>query len=132
MLKLKVLTLDECFFEGEILRVDAETTSGSTSFLEDHVNSISTIDEGEITIKVNEKDKELKFIAFSGIIQIKNGTEASVLVQQCFKTEDIDLAHELSVEEQLRYEMTKTTNTGEMSNLEMELKRVIKKISVKG
>ena len=78
-MNITVLTPDKAIFEGTITSVKVPGTLGQFQVLKNHAPIVSSLEEGQVTIK-KEGGEVMNFKIESGFIEVLNN-EISLLVQ---------------------------------------------------
>jgi len=70
MIELNIITPDEAIFSGQVHSVTVPGSAGSFEILKDHAPIISTLEDGNVTIRIN---KEEQVVAIKGgVIEVLN------------------------------------------------------------
>mgnify|MGYP001011552244 CR=1 FL=1 len=70
---LKVMTIDHCFFEGDVDRIVVRTSQGDVGILPNHVPYIAALGIGALTI-IQNGEKRIAAIAGGFVAVTKEGT----------------------------------------------------------
>lgn len=92
---LKIISPEKLIFEGEIDEIIAPTVTGEIAILPNHVELLTEISDGEITIKSKGR---LTHLAITGGFLQTNGTEVSVLADYAVKSDDINAQKALAAQ----------------------------------
>jgi F-type H+-transporting ATPase subunit epsilon len=76
-LKVSVISQDRIAYQGEADAIFAPTQSGIIEVLPEHMQLISALKKGEITVKNGTDTKNFK--ANSGVIEIRKGSNVIIL-----------------------------------------------------
>jgi F-type H+-transporting ATPase subunit epsilon len=68
-MRLEILTPDKTVFEGEVSSVTLPGTLGAFEILKDHAPIISTLEDGKITVRGNNKTEEA-FLIKGGVVEV--------------------------------------------------------------
>jgi F-type H+-transporting ATPase subunit epsilon len=68
-MRLEILTPDKTVFEGEVSSVTLPGTLGAFEILKDHAPIISTLEEGKITVRGNNKSEDAIVIK-GGVVEV--------------------------------------------------------------
>jgi F-type H+-transporting ATPase subunit epsilon len=69
-MKLQIITPDKELFSGETNSVVVPGTDGEIGILNNHAPLLSSLKEGELKVKVNDKDKLFKING--GVVEVLN------------------------------------------------------------
>ncbi len=86
-MNLKIISPEKVIYEGEIDEIIAPTINGEIGILPNHVDLLTQLDSGELTIKF--KGKEQHIALTGGFLQITKG-EVSVLADYAVRSEEIN------------------------------------------
>ena len=128
--KLKVLTPEKIFFQGETEQLIAKTTSGYVGILKGHAPYVASIVPSELKIKI---DGSFRSAAISdGVVKVSEDDTVTVLTSAVEWSDEIDVARaeraKARAEKQLKAESSRT----EFDLAERQLKRAVNRISVAG
>ena len=86
--KLKIISYDHVFYEGDCISLVVPTIDGLYGILANHTNTVTSISPG--TLKYTTPDNEEHFASVSfGIVKVED-YDVLILVGTCEKPEDID------------------------------------------
>lgn len=127
LFKLRIITPDRVFYEGEVSMVEFNTTEGEIGIYKKHVPTTVIISPGILTITEEEETKEAALHAgFAEILQ----DEVVILAEIIEWPEEIDLeraeAAKARAEERLR---SKTPET-DLMRVQTSLQRALARIHV--
>jgi len=127
LFKLKIITPDRMFYEGEVSMVEFNTTEGEIGVLKKHVPTTVIISPGILTITEADETKEAALHAgFAEILQ----EEVVILAEIVEWPEEIDLDRaekaKVRAEEHLR---NKTSDT-DVVRAEIALQKALARINV--
>lgn len=126
--KLKVITPEKVFFEGEILQVTVKTTEGMVGILANHINYCAILPSGEMTIKL--PDNTIKKVAVSsGSIKVSK-EKTVILASACEWADEIDLQWAKRSEDDARKKLQEHNSDQEFKYADLKLKRALNRISV--
>ena len=128
--KLKIITPDKTFFEGETENVIVRTTEGDIGILAGHINYAASLPSGPIKVKMDDGNYRLAAIS-GGVLKIsKAGT---VIIARAIEWgSEIDLEHARRSEEDARRRMqeSKGKSNAEFERARMKLMRALNRIDV--
>ena len=87
--KLKIITPEKTFFDGETTQIVVRTSEGDTGILAGHIDYVSNILTGPLRVKQENGEYRTAAVA-EGIIIVSNG-EVTVLPQSAEWADEIDL-----------------------------------------
>ena len=96
---LKVMTIDHCFFEGDVDRIVVRTSQGDVGILPNHVPYIAALGIGALTI-IQNGEKRIAAIAGGFVDVTKEGT--TILARTCEWADEIDVNRANSAAERAR------------------------------
>ncbi|MGN1411750.1 MAG: ATP synthase F1 subunit epsilon [Oscillospiraceae bacterium] len=126
--KLKVITPERVFFDGEVVQVTVRTTEGMVGILANHINYCAILPSSEMKIKFSNND--IKEVAVSsGTIKVFNNT-VTILASACEWADEIDLQWAKRSEEDARRKLQEHQSDQEFKYADLKLKRALNRISV--
>ena len=81
-MELNIITPDEAIFSGDVHSVTVPGTAGSFEILKDHAPIISTLEDGNVIIRIN---KEEQVIAIKGGVIEALNNKVTVLAEGVLK-----------------------------------------------
>ncbi len=125
--KLKVVTPDKIFFEGETEQTIARTSEGDIGILANHASYIANLPASPLKIKIDDK---FKIAAISGGVIVISKELVTILATSAEWAEDINLLRAETAEKRAR-EILKSQNSGkDFENAKLELTRAINRINI--
>ena len=126
--KLKVITPEKVFFEGEVSQVTVRTTEGMVGILPNHINYCAILPSSEMRIKF--PSNEIKEVAVSsGTIKVSKD-KTVILASACEWADEIDLAWAKRSEDDARRKLQGHNSDQEFKYADLKLKRALNRISV--
>lgn len=126
--KLRVITPEKVFFDGDVIQVTVRTTEGMVGILANHINYCAIIPSSEMKLKFPNND--IKEVAVSsGTIKISNNV-ATILASACEWSDEIDLQWAKRSEEDARRKLQEHKSDQEFKYADLKLKRALNRISV--
>ncbi|HVZ58334.1 MAG TPA: ATP synthase F1 subunit epsilon [Patescibacteria group bacterium] len=101
---LKLITPERTIFEGEIEELIVPTTTGELSILPHHMNLVTQVSDGEITIKAAGKTQHIAVT--QGFLEIQHDT-ASLLADFAVRSDEINMKEVLDAQKRAE-DMLKT------------------------
>ena len=96
---LKVLTIDHCFFEGDVDRIVVRTTQGDVGILPNHVPYIAALGIGALII-VQNGERRVAAVSGGFVDVTREGT--TILARTCEWADEIDVNRANSAAERAR------------------------------
>ena len=124
---LKVMTVDRCFYNGEVDRIIIRTTQGDAGILPGHVPYIAAIGIGGLTII---KDGEKRVAAVSGGFVDVSKEQTVVLARTCEWADEIDVKRAEQAVERARAALQQKESAREHDLAQVKLKKAINRIRV--
>ncbi len=124
---LKLITPERTIFEGEIQELIAPTVNGEIAILPHHMNLVTQISDGEVTIKTAGKDQHIAVT--QGFLEIQHDT-VSLLADFAVRSDEINMRE--VVEAQKRAEEMLKTKRDDITERDFEaaMKRALVQIKV--
>lgn len=102
---LDLVTLDKTLFKGKVKAITAPTKTGEITVLPNHIPLITSLQAGELKLKVNEGegiyDPEHIYIAISGgFMEVKPGSVVNIIADSALKIDDINEEEAFKIREQ--------------------------------
>jgi len=79
-MKVEILTPEKIVFEGDVDVLTVPTRSGHISIMNNHTSLVSSVESGEIRIKI--KNEEKVFECERGVLETVN-SKTSLLLRKC-------------------------------------------------
>ncbi len=130
--KLKIITPDKTFFDGETENAIVRTTEGDVGILAGHIAYAAGLPSGPLKIKM--EDGKFRLAAISGGL-LKISKEGVVIIANAVEWgNEIDLEHARRSEEDARRRMdaSKGKSNAEFERARMKLMRALNRIDVAG
>lgn len=127
--KLKIITPEKTFFDGETTQIVVRTSEGDTGILAGHIDYVSNILTGPLRVKQENGEYRTAAVA-EGIIIVSNG-EVTVLPQSAEWADEIDLERAESAKHRAEVKIKEAKASGDSYDFaEAKLKRALTRISV--
>jgi F-type H+-transporting ATPase subunit epsilon len=126
--KLKVITPEKVFFEGDIAQLTVKTTEGNEGFLAHHINYCAILPSGEMKITFPDNSSRSGAVS-SGVLKFSDNT-ATILASACEWSDEIDLEWAKRSEEDARKKLQEHTSDQEFKYADLKLKRALNRLSV--
>lgn len=78
-LNISLISRNGVSYQGEALEVILPTKAGVIAVLPNHTELVSALKEGEIKIKINEKEEKV-FPIFGGVLEVRKNSNVIILV----------------------------------------------------
>ena len=119
---LKVMTIDHCFFEGDVDRIVVRTSQGDVGILPNHVPYIAALGIGALII-IQNGEKRIAAIAGGFVDVTKEGT--TILARSCEWADEIDVNRANSAAERARAAIQKKESEREYEVAQVKLKKAL-------
>ncbi|MBR5799657.1 MAG: ATP synthase F1 subunit epsilon [Lachnospiraceae bacterium] len=127
LFKLKIITPDRMFYEGEVSMVEFNTTEGEIGVLKKHVPTTVIISPGILTITEADGTKEAALHAgFAEILQ----EEVVILAEIVEWPEEIDLDRAEKAKERAEEHLRNKTSDTDIVRAEIALQKALARINV--
>lgn len=107
-MNLKLITPEKVVMEEEIEQVTLPTSLGQITILPNHVNLVTEVVPGEMTIKT--KGKESYLAITSGFLEVQNN-EVSILADYAVRAEHIEVEKAIEAQKRAEAAMKKASET---------------------
>ena len=124
---LKVLTVDRCFYDGEVDRIIIRTTQGDAGILPGHVPYVAAVGIGGLTII---KDGEKRVAAVLGGFVDVSKEQTVVLARTCEWADEIDVKRAEQAAERARAALQQKESTRAHDLAQVRLKKAVNRIRV--
>ncbi|MBQ4248061.1 MAG: ATP synthase F1 subunit epsilon [Ruminococcus sp.] len=125
--KLKIITPEKTFFNGETTQIIAKTTMGNVGILHGHVPYVANLVSSPMMIEV---DGELKEAALSGGFLKVSPQDVVVVTYAIEWAEDIDVARAQRSKQNAEERMKRHESQKEFDRAEKKLKRALNRLTV--
>ena len=126
---LKVMTVEQCCFDGEVDRIIVRTTQGDVGILPNHVPYIAALGIGGLTVFQNGS-KRTAMIA-GGFVEV-SAEGAVLLTRTCEWADEIDVNAAKEAAEQARKALQGQLSGAARENAQAELKKAATRIRIAG
>ncbi len=129
-MNLKILTPEKVAYEGEVDELIVPTVQGEIAILPHHVDLLTQVGEGEITIKTKGKDTHIA--ATGGFLQI-NKEEITLLADYAVRSEEINAQKALEAQkraEEILKKKAEDISERDMALAQAEMRRAIMELRV--
>ena len=124
---LKVMTVDHCFYDGEVDRIIIRTTQGDAGILPGHVPYVAAIGIGGLTII---KDGEKRVAAVSGGFVDVSKEQTVVLARTCEWADEIDVKRAEQAAERARAALQQKESARAHDLAQVRLRKAVNRIRV--
>jgi len=114
--------------EAEYLRL--RTSEGDIGILPNHAPFVAELSMGKMEIESPNKDKRDIYFLSGGFLEISNN-QATIIADEIFPIEEIDIESEQTLVENLKKELEKVSTEEEKKKLQKNLKISLAKIDAK-
>ncbi|MCD7773635.1 MAG: ATP synthase F1 subunit epsilon [Ruminococcus sp.] len=128
--KLKIITPEKTFFDGETTQIVVRTSEGDTGILAGHIDYVSNILTGPLKVKQIETDEYRIAAVADGIMVVANG-EVTILPQSAEWADEIDIDRAEAAKKRAEEKIAEAKESGAAFDFaEAKLKRALTRISV--
>ncbi len=125
--KLKIITPEKVFYDGETEQIIVRTTEGDLGVLAGHENYVSDLPAGPFRVKI---DGQFKTAAISGGVLKVSKEVTTILAMAAEWSDEIDLEWAKRSQADAEQRLKETKSDFEHRLAEMKLKRALNRISV--
>lgn len=126
--KLKIITPDKNFFDGETEQIIVRTTEGDTGILAHHVSYVASMPSG--ALKIKQSDGAFRIAAISsGMIKVSKD-KTTIIAAAVEWADEIDLEWANRSVENARNRLNAHNSGLEFERASLKLKRAMNRISV--
>lgn len=129
-MNLKILTPERITFEGDIDELIVPTVTGEIAVLPHHIDLLTQVSEGELTIKM--KGKQEHIAVTGGFLQINNDT-LTLLADYAIHSEKINAQKALDAQkraEEILKKKSEHTTEQDLALAQAEMRRAILELKV--
>lgn len=128
--RLKIITPEKTFFDGETSQIVAKTTEGNIGILSGHAPYVANLISGPL--KVMMPDGQFRVAAVSeGVLNV-SADENVILASAVEWADEIDVERAKRSEEDARQRMERHNSQKEFDLAERKLKRALNRLTVAG
>ena len=128
--KVSIVTQIKKVLEQEAGYLRLRTSEGDIGILPNHAPYVAELAMGKMEIESPEKDKRDVYFLSGGFIEFSNN-QATVIADEIFPIEEIDIESEQTLVENLKKELEKIETDEEKKRLQKKLKISLAKIEAK-
>lgn len=128
--KLKIITPEKIFFDGQTEHLIARTTEGNVGILYGHTPYVANLLSGEVKVKMD--DGNFRSCAVSGGVIKVSPDKSTLLVNAVEWADEIDVERAKRSEEDARQRLKENKSQQEFELAEKKLKRALNRLSVAG
>ena len=126
--KLKIITPEKIFYDGDAVQLIAKTAAGNIGILAGHTPYVANIVPSPLRLSENGTDFRVAAVS-SGIVKVENNI-VTVVTTAVEWAEDIDVARAERSKERAERELAAKVSDKEFRHAEQRLKRALNRISV--
>lgn len=126
---LKVVTADQCFYEGEVRRIVVRTTQGDIGILPNHIPYVAALGIGGLTIFEEGTDRTA---AISGGFVQTDKAGTTVLARTCEWADEIDINRAREAAERAKSLLHQQLSEHEQKIADIKLKKAINRMRIAG
>ena len=127
---VSVVTQVKKILEQEAGYLRLRTSEGDIGILPNHAPFVAELSMGKMEIKSPNKDKRDIYFLSGGFLEISNN-QATIIADEIFPIEEIDIESEQTLVENLKKELEKVSTEEEKKKLQKNLKISLAKIDAK-
>ena len=127
---VSVVTQVEKILEQEAGYLRLRTSEGDIGILPNHAPFVAELSMGKMEIESPNKDKRDIYFLSGGFLEISNN-QATIIADEIFPIEEIDIESEQTLVENLKKELEKVSTEEEKKKLQKNLKISLAKIDAK-
>ena len=128
--KLRIITPEKVFYEGEAVQIIAKTAAGNIGLLAGHTPYVANVVPSPLRISENGTDFRIAAVS-SGVVKAENGV-VTVVTTAVEWAEDIDVARAERSKERAERELAAEASDKEFRHAEQRLKRALNRLTVSG
>ena len=128
--KLRIITPEKVFYEGEAVHIIAKTAAGNIGLLAGHTPYVANVVPSPLRISENGTDFRIAAVS-SGVVKAENGV-VTVVTTAVEWAEDIDVARAERSKERAERELAAEASDKEFRHAEQRLKRALNRLTVSG
>lgn len=125
--KLKIVTPEKIFFDGEAEQITIRTTEGDIGILANHIKYVCNIVAGSLKIKDSSSEREAALS--EGILKVSD-EGATVLASAVEWADEIDLERAERAKKKAEDILSDKSRADEFGRAEIKLKRALARLSV--
>lgn len=126
-LQLEIITPLKSILKEEVDEIIIPTESGEITILPNHVDLVTKIKTGEMTIK--RGSKQTFFAITGGFLEISNNN-VSILADYAVRAEDIEVARAKEAQERAKEKMRQKVSGREFAQAESDLRKSLAELHV--
>jgi len=127
---VSVVTQVKKILEQEAGYLRLRTSEGDVGILPNHAPFVAELSMGKMEIESPNKDKRDIYFLSGGFLEISNN-QATIIADEIFPIEEIDIESEQTLVENLKKELEKVSTEEEKKRLQKKLKISLAKIEAK-
>lgn len=126
-LQLEIITPLKSVLKEEVDEIIIPTDSGEITILPNHVDLVSKVKAGEMTIK--KSGKSTFYAITGGFLEISNNT-VTILADYAVRAEDIEIAKAKEAQERAREKLRQKVSGREFAQAESDLRKSLAELHV--
>ena len=126
--KLKIITPEKTFFDGETSQLIVRTSDGDLGILAHHISLVASLPSGPLKI-MNDEGKFRTAALSSGLLKV-GGNKVSIIANAVEWADEIDIDWAKRSEKEARERLEQLKDKRELDIAELKLKRALNRISV--
>jgi len=126
-LLLEIITPEKVVYSDEVSEIIAQTVNGEITILPNHVNILTQLMPGEMTVK---KGNTLQHLAITGGFLEMQDNKVSILAEYAIKAQDIEIEQAMEAKKRAEKAMKEKTTDNEVRIAQAEIMKAILELKV--
>ena len=126
--RLKIVSPDKIFFDGETEQIIVRTTEGNVGILAHHAKYVANLPAGPLKVKLEDGTFRIAAIS-SGALSVGDNL-ATILVNTIEWADEIDIERAKRAEETAREKLKSSESQKELDIANLKLKRALNRINI--
>lgn len=126
--RLKIVSPDKIFFDGETEQIIVRTTEGNVGILAHHAKYVANLPAGPLKVKLEDGTFRIAALS-SGALSVGDNL-ATILVNTIEWADEIDIERAKRAEEAAREKLKSSESQKELDIANLKLKRALNRINI--
>lgn len=126
-LLLEIITPEKVIYKDEVSEVIVPTINGEIAILPNHINLLTQVNPGELTVKKGTNQQHLAITG--GFLEVQSN-KISILANYAVKAQDIEVARAMEAKKRAEKVMAEKSTDNELRIAEAEMIRAILEIKI--
>jgi len=126
-LLLEIITPEKVVYQDEVSEIIAQTVNGEITILPNHVNLLTQLTPGEMTVK---KGNALQHLAITGGFLEMLDNKVSIIAEYAIKAQDIEIDQAMEAKKRAEKAMREKTTDNEVRIAQAEIMKAILELKV--